>query len=372
MEARLNNPEDDPHKNRRVSLQGDRKMSRHAAALAFALIFAVTGMILGQNSRGGRQGAAQTPPSLEELPVMGIANVTFKVMDLDRARAYYKGILGFEEAFDLKDRSGKVTSAYFKVNDDQYIEVNPTLKPGEMNREDRVVFQSIDVEKLHALYESRGLNPSKIQKGPDGNPVFRVASPEGNNLDFLQYADGSEQAKARGQFLSPDRISTHLWHVGLMTKDSATSRPFYREKLGFTNLRFGTRGEYLETPGRDSNTETKPPLTDTPETHVQYESEQWGAVNHIGIEVTDMRAARDLLQKRGGYGDLRVRAHVGNNRHWLMFLFDPAGTRTEIMETAIQQDLPPMTVMAPGAPAPPILPKTPGVLPWPPSSQAGR
>jgi catechol 2,3-dioxygenase-like lactoylglutathione lyase family enzyme len=347
-------------------------MSRHSAVVAFALLFIGYGSAFGQSGRGGRQGAAQTPPSLEELPVMGIANVTFKVVDLNKARAYYNGILGFAEAFDLKDRSGKVTSAYFKVNDDQYIEITPTLKSGELNREERVVFQSVDIEKLHALYEARGLNPSQIQNGPDGNPVFRVVSPEGNNLDFLQYAEGSEQGKARGKFLSPDRVSTHLWHVGVMTRDSATARPFYREKLGFTNLRFGTRGDYLEIPGRDSNTETKPALTDTPATHAQYESEQWGAVNHIGIEVEDMRAARDLLQKRGGFDDLRVRAHVGNNRHWLMFLFDPAGTRTEIMEAAIQQELPPMTVMAPGAPAPPILPKTPGVLPWPPSSQAGR
>jgi catechol 2,3-dioxygenase-like lactoylglutathione lyase family enzyme len=335
-------------------------------------MFAVSGVAFGQGGRGGRGGAPQTPPSLEELPVMGIANVTFKVADLDKARRYYEGILGFAEAFDLKDSSGNVTSVYFKVNDDQYIEVIPTLKPGELNREERVVFQSTDLEKLHALYASRGLNPSKIQNGPDGNPVFRVVSPEGNNLDFLQYAEGSEQAKARGTFLGPNRISTHLWHVGIMTQDAATSGPFYREKLGFTNLRFGTRGDYMETPRRDSNTETKPPLSDTPATHAQYESEQWGAVNHIAIEVADMRTARDLLQKRGRFDDLRVRAHIGNNRHWLMFLFDPAGTRTEIMETAIQQELPPMTVMAPGAPAPPILPKTPGVLPWPESSQAAK
>jgi catechol 2,3-dioxygenase-like lactoylglutathione lyase family enzyme len=340
-------------------------MTRRSGVLAFALMLAVTGLALAQGDRGGGQGAAQTPPSLDELPVMGIANVTFKVTDLDKARAYYKGILGFAVAFELKDRSGKVTSAYFKVNDDQYLEVMPTLKPGELNREERVVFQSTNLEKLRSLYESRGLNPGKIQKGPDGNPVFRVVSPEGNNLDFLQYAEGSEQEKARGKFLSPDRISTHLWHVGLMTKDAATLGPFYREKLGFTNLRFGTRGDYLEIPNRDLNTETKPPLPDTPATHEQYEREQWGAVNHIGIEVADMRGTRDLLQKRGGFNDLRVRAHVGNNRHWLMFLFDPAGTRTEIVETPIQQELPAMTVMAPGAPAPPILPKTPGVLPWP-------
>jgi catechol 2,3-dioxygenase-like lactoylglutathione lyase family enzyme len=332
---------------------------------------AMAGIAFGQGGRGGRQGASQTPPSLEELPVVGIANVTFKVADLGKARAYYQGILGFPEAFDIKDRSG-VTSAYFKVNDDQYIEIVPTLKPGELNLEERIVFQSVDLDKLHALYESRGLSPSKIEKGPDGNPIFRVVSPEGNSLDFLQYAEGSDQARARGKFLSPDRVSTHLWHAGVMTRDAAASGPFYREKLGFTNLRFGSRGDYMETPGRDANTETKPPLADTPETHAQYEREQWGAVNHIAIEVADMRAARDLLQTRGGFDDLRVRAHIGNNRHWLMFLFDPAGTRTEIMETALQQDLPPMTVMAPGAPAPPILPKTPGVLPWPPTPQVGK
>jgi hypothetical protein len=49
----------------------------------------------------------------------------------------------------------------------------------------------------------------------------------------------------------------------------------------------------------------------------------------------------------------------------LVHLFDPDGSRTEIMEHALQDSLPPMTVMAPGVPAPYILPKTPGVLPWP-------
>jgi catechol 2,3-dioxygenase-like lactoylglutathione lyase family enzyme len=345
-------------------------------------LLAIVGSALGQGSpsppeQGGAGGAAnrqrgaggssatQTPPSLDELPVMGIANVTFKVTDFNKARAFYTGVLGLAEAFDIKDKSGKVTSAYFKFNDNQYVEIVPALKPGELNREERIVFESTDLDKLHAMYASRSLNPSAIHNGPDGNPVFRVVSPEGNNLDFLQYVDGSQQAKARGKFLSPDRVSTHIWHAGVMTKDPALSGPFYREKLGFTNLRFGTRGEYLETPSRDANTETKPPLTDTPETHAQYEWEQWGAVNHIGIEVPDMRVARDTVQKRGGYSDLRVRAHVGNNRHWLMFLFDPAGTRMEFMETPVQTEITPLTVMAPGPPAPPIPPKAPGVFGWP-------
>lgn len=349
---------------------------RNGLLLCFLLAFAGTGIGQGgpegsgaQGSPAGpgqeRRGAPQTPPSLAELPLMGIASVTFKVEDLGRARAFYTGVLGLAEAFDLKDHSGRVISAYFKFNDDQYVEIVPTLKPGELNREERVVFQSTDLEKLHSIYQARGLNPTRIQTGPDGNPVFRVISPEGNNLDFLEYAATSQQGKAQGKFLSPNRVSTHIWHAGIMTKDPAVSGPFYREKLGFTNLRFGTRGEYIETPSRDANTETKPPLADTPATHTQYEWEQWGAVNHIGIEVPDMRVARDTVQRRGGYSDLRVRAHVGNNRHWLMFLFDPAGTRMEFMETAVQSEIAPLSVMAPGPPAPPIPPKAPGVFGWP-------
>src|SRR5689334_8850704 len=119
-------------------------MSRYRI-LAFAMIFGVSALVFAQRGRGGG-GAPQTGPSIEELPVVGIANVTFKVTDLDKARAYYRKILGFAEAFDLKDQKGKATSAYFKVNDDQYIEIIPTLKPGELNREERVVFQSTDLE----------------------------------------------------------------------------------------------------------------------------------------------------------------------------------------------------------------------------------
>ena len=59
------------------------------------------------------------------------------------------------------------------------------------------------------------------------------------------------------------------------------------------------------------------------------------------------------------------RVTLGNNRHWLMHLFDPDGTRSEFTETAVHSDLQPWTVMAPGPPAPNIVPTTPGVPAWP-------
>jgi len=305
-----------------------------------------------------------------DLPLVGIAGITFRTSDLGKARRYYQGVLGLAEAFTTTDSAGRVASVFFKVNDEQYIEVVPGLAPGTISREVRVMFQSSDLARLRDVYAARGVNPTSISRGADGNPVFRVIGPDDAQLDFVQYVDGSKQTLARGKFLDPRRISTHLQHVGIYTKNRDSVVPFYQDKLGFARGRDlpGTRGDYIETPSSDRNLETKfPPLDpNNASTRSQYEREVMGAVQHLGLEVADMRATRDMVQERGGFTDLQVRAHVGNNRHWLVHLFDPDGSRTEIVETALQDKLPPMTVMAPGrAVAPPIVPTKPGEIPWP-------
>src|SRR5437763_13033293 len=143
----------------------------------------------------GAMGVFQTMASAQsDLPIVGIAQVTNKVSSLDKARAYYGGVLGFGEVFDLKDAAGKIASAYFKINDDQYIELTPNLQPGELVRQARIVIQSSDLEKLHGIYEKRGINPGPIARGPDGNPVFRVTAPNGDNVDVMHYVAGSQQS----------------------------------------------------------------------------------------------------------------------------------------------------------------------------------
>jgi hypothetical protein len=56
---------------------------------------------------------------ISDLPVDGIAGITFKVSSLAKARGFYGSVLGLFEAFELKDALGTTTSIYFKVNDDQ-------------------------------------------------------------------------------------------------------------------------------------------------------------------------------------------------------------------------------------------------------------
>jgi lactoylglutathione lyase len=312
------------------------------------------------------QGAAAAQQPALDLPILGLAQVTIKVSDLDKSRVFYHHVLGLPEAFDLKDPAGKVTAAYFKVNDDQYVELVPGLKPDDLVREARLVIQASDLEKLHEIYVDSGVNPGPIGKGPDGDPVFRVVLPNGFPIDFTQYVPGSMEEKLRGKLLSPERISTHLLHAGTMVKDDDTKAFF--AKLGWGRRLPGSRGDYIETPASDRNLETKNPPLDpaNPATKARYTRELYGAVYHFSLEIDDMHAARELLKQRGGYDDVRLRTAVGNNRHWLLHLFDPDGTRIELMsKDTVPDNVPAFSVMPPGPPAPPILATARGVYPWP-------
>ena len=55
--------------------------------------------------------------------LLGLAHVAFRVSDVDKTRAFYKGFLGYEEPFSLKDDEGKTTIAFMKVNDLQFVEL---------------------------------------------------------------------------------------------------------------------------------------------------------------------------------------------------------------------------------------------------------
>lgn len=71
------------------------------------------------------------PAVCQELNLLGLAHVGLRVSDLDKARAFYHGVLGYEEAFDLKAPDGHIALAYFKVNDNQFIEILHGIPPGK-------------------------------------------------------------------------------------------------------------------------------------------------------------------------------------------------------------------------------------------------
>jgi lactoylglutathione lyase len=268
----------------------------------------------------------------EELPVAGLAHAGFRVSDMEKARRFYTGVLGYQEVFNIKRDDGSVLLSYFKINEDQYIEVFPNLPPDEDVRLTHVALQTPDIGKLHRMLEERGVPPGKIQRGRDGNMNFSIKDPDGNRLEMVQYLPDSSHEKARGRFLGEDRISTRLTHAGLKIANLEAAMVFYRDKLGFretwrggptdnevrwVNMRMpGSRGDYVE-----FMLYSQPPTR-----------QALGSMQHICLEVPDIQAAYKKLLERGLPAEDRYKPRVGRNKRWLLNLFDPDGSRTELME----------------------------------------
>ena len=266
-----------------------------------------------------------------DLPLSGIGHAAYLVSDLAKSDAFYRDVLGFERAFELKNAAGEVNLVYYKINDDQFVEIFPTLKPGQDERFSHVCLSTPDIERLHAMLRERGLNPPAIADGRDGTRRFVIQDPEGTRIEFQQYLPESAQRKARG-VATPRRISARLRHVGIKIKDEAAALAFYRDKLGFVetwrggpeggpvrwiNLRMpGGSGDYLELM-----------LYDTPPTKAQL-----GSMHHICLEVDEIQKPWAELKARGVPDVDRHRPRIGRNQRWLLNLFDADGTRTELME----------------------------------------
>lgn len=267
----------------------------------------------------------------DDLPIIGLAHVGFRTSDLEKARAFYSGVLGYDEAFALKNDTGDVSLAYFKINDDQYIEIFPGLPPEEDVRLTHVAFQTSDIDKLRRMLSDRGIDAPKPQRGRDGNLNLTIKDPESNRLEFVEYRPGSLHSNGKGKHLGPRRISTHLLHAGITIANLEAAMAFYAGKLGFREIWRGgptddeTRWINMRTPGeRGDYVEFM--LYSKPPTRAQL-----GSMHHICLEVSDIQDSWKQLQQRNVPNEQRHRPRVGRNKRWQLNLFDPDGSRAELM-----------------------------------------
>lgn len=269
---------------------------------------------------------SSAPGAAEQLPIARLAQVSFRVADLQKARQFYGDVMGFEETFQVKDAQDQLLALYFKVNDDQYLAFFPSDAGDENFRLDRFSLLTPDIKRAHDMLRKRNLAPGDIHRGDDGNQRFSLSDPDGTILDFVQYMPDSRQSKARGKTKGERRISSHLQHVGLAVADSAVSMTFYRDKLGFwettrggpapgdirwINLMMpGTHGDYVEL--------------------MVYAADPPAKRQHICFAVPDIQRAHKLLLERGL--PARFKPFHAKTGDWLMNLRDSNGIRVEFME----------------------------------------
>jgi catechol 2,3-dioxygenase-like lactoylglutathione lyase family enzyme len=161
-----------------------------------------------------------------------------KTDNLDEARKFYTGVLGYEEVFRHKRAvTGPAELSVFKVNERQYIEVSPTLQNPADDKPIQIGYATADARKLRDYLAAHGVSvPSRVTKDSDGNYSFTLKDPEGHTIEFVQYLEGSLQSRYSGKGISDRRISDHILHVGVHVKSPADQDKFYKEILGFRFL----------------------------------------------------------------------------------------------------------------------------------------
>jgi len=127
----------------------------------------------------------------ERPPIVGIANFVVKTDNLEDARRFYSGTLGYDEVFRHRRHGNATDIAVFKVNDRQYIEVTPTLVSESDDKLIQIGFETKDARRLRDYLAAKGVTvPAKTGKDEDGNYSFVVKDPEGHQVEFVEYVKG--------------------------------------------------------------------------------------------------------------------------------------------------------------------------------------
>ncbi len=276
---------------------------------------------------------AAPPIDVPRPRITGLAHVGLFVHDIEQARAYYRDFLGYEEICPTKNDDGSLRFTFFKINDRQYLELFPEREAGR-DRLAHIAIETDNAEALRVYLKSRGVTvPDGVAKGRVGNTAFTVKDPDGHTVEFVQYEPDSQTSKAKGSSLGPDRISTIMRHAGILVSALDPAMAFYRDVLGFSEIwRGSSTGKVLswvnlQLPDGDDYLEFML-HGDLPAENAR------GSQHHICLVVPDMKAALGILQERAaraGYAR-PMEMRTGINRKRQLNLFDPDGTRSELME----------------------------------------
>lgn len=295
--------------------------------------------------------AALRPAEKPSRPrILGVAHMALYVSDLQKARQFYEDFLGYQEPYVLKREDGSVRIVFIKINEDQYIELFRE-NPKQDDRLNHISFYTDSAEAMRQYLAALGVKvPDKVGKGKIGNSNFSIVDPDGHTVEIVQYEPDSWTRQANGKYLSDARISTHMLHVGVTVRKLDAAMSFYGGILDFqefwrgsssgsllswVNMRVPDGTDYLE-----FMLYSKPP-----------DAKELGVKNHICLVTPNIEKAVAELNTRAQAANYTrpIEIKVGKNGKRQANLFDPDGTRVELMEptTFDGKPIPPSTAPPP-------------------------
>jgi lactoylglutathione lyase len=291
------------------------------------------------------------PPDAPKRPkILGVAHIALSVHDVEKSRTFYKDFLGFGEPYKLDNADGSLSLTFIKVNERQYIELFPE-KAANTDRLLHISLETDDAEAMRVYLASKGVKvPAKVGKGRIKNSNYMITDPDGHLIEIVQYEPDGWTVREKGKFLDGPRVSTRIAHLGITVAKLDDAMKFYGDILGmqeiwrgskdgkvldWVNMRVPDGKDYLEFMLYDE----KPTLS------------RLGTLHHICLEVPDIEKAKAQLESSPARAiqTKPMDIKTGTNRKRQMNLYDPDGTRSEVMEpgTIDGKPTPPATAKPP-------------------------
>jgi catechol 2,3-dioxygenase-like lactoylglutathione lyase family enzyme len=285
--------------------------------LGIAVVVAAVGLIVG---------ACWAAEVAGRPKVLGIAYVTFKVTDLDKARAFYGDELGLASR---GVKSGDNVQASYVVNQDQHVDLVKTAPGSGGSYMVEIGLATDNLSKMREYLTAKGVPADRIANFPDGTKYFPTADPEGNRIVFIEQKRVGTETGAAGA------ISHKMNHAGIIVKDADAENRFYVDLLGFHVYWHGgmkddeTNWMAMQVPDGTDWIEYMLRIPPNPDKHTR------GVMYHISLGVPSVAAAAKELHAKGYQFE---EPKIGRDGKWQLNLYDPDQTRVELMEfTPVQK-----------------------------------
>src|SRR5574337_866713 len=117
--------------------------------------------------------------------ILGIAHVALRVKDAAEARNFFGNVLGLDALPRQETARGKMAYTYFKVSDDQYILVSPTLSSPAEDRLIHIAFRTTDAKGLCRYLAGHGVDvPGELRKDFEGDLSFTLKDPASHLVEY--------------------------------------------------------------------------------------------------------------------------------------------------------------------------------------------
>jgi catechol 2,3-dioxygenase-like lactoylglutathione lyase family enzyme len=259
-------------------------------------------------------------------PITGISHIAVYARDLTASDHFYGHILGGRKAPNPEEPTG----ARYYFGPHQFVEVLPAPQSLGASMLAHVAYTTADAAALHKHLVKGGTKAAPLHTDENGSRWFLVQDPEGNEVRFVQSGAPAD--------LSPSAVSGRIIHVGYLVRSRSAEDSFYRNVLGFRPYWFGA----MKPDAVDWISQQVPDGTDwleymmvgtgstTPTDRV--DARQLGILNHVSLAVPNMQAAVTRLYAEERLPPRHDGPSMGLDGKWQANLYDPDGTRVELME----------------------------------------